>query len=152
MNGPSLHLSWDELACWNRLGRSWNGIVPGGLVAVYPLHLRQGTALQLAETFEDIRAVLGHQPILINSAYRRPDYNQAVGGAKASQHVYGRALDIRHKTLTPRKLFTEIRELYAEGFLPHLGGIGLYKTFVHFDVRPRVTGRLAVWYGKGEGA
>jgi len=151
VKGPSAHLTWDELACWNRLGRTWNGIVPGGLVAAYPLEWRKNTALQLAVTFEDIRAHLGGTPMIVNSAYRRPDYNRAVGGANVSQHCFGRALDVRHKHVTPRGLFEEIREMYAEGLLPFLGGVGFYPGFVHFDVRPRVSGRLAVWVGAGEG-
>ena len=149
---PSAHLSWDELACWNRLGREWNGHAPSALIAAYPAVWREARAIQLVATFEEIRSRLGDHPMVVNSAYRRNDYNRAVGGAAMSQHVLGRALDLRHATVKPKAFFDEVRELYAEGFLPFLGGIGRYKTFVHIDVRPRVNNRLAVWTGSSEGA
>jgi zinc D-Ala-D-Ala carboxypeptidase len=46
----------------------------------------------LAEGLEQVQAVLGH-PLEISSAYRCPELNQAVGGAPASQHLEGRAVD-----------------------------------------------------------
>lgn len=46
--------------------------------------------------FEPIRAHLG-RPIKINSGYRSPALNRAVGGAKTSQHVKGEAMDLNIK-------------------------------------------------------
>jgi len=46
------------------------------------------TAMQM----EAIRKLLG-VPITINSGYRSPDVNKAVGGAKNSQHLTGQAVD-----------------------------------------------------------
>lgn len=69
--------------------------------------------------------------ILVNSAYRCPRHNAAVGGAANSQHLLGKAADIRVKGMSAAKL-AEVAEqvpAFAEG------GIGLYKTFVHVDVR-----------------
>lgn len=43
--------------------------------------------------FEPIRAHLG-RPIKINSGYRSPALNRAVGGASNSQHVKGEAMDL----------------------------------------------------------
>ena len=147
MKGPSRHLSWNELANWNRLGRPFSKIQPGELVAAYPQEWREDRAVHLAATFEDIRAMLGGVPITISSAFRTPMYNAAVGGAKLSQHVQGRALDITHASLRPLELFAAIRELQRGGKLPLLGGLGSYSTFVHIDVRPKVGGRLSVWSG-----
>ena len=146
----SAHLSFAELACWNRLGREWKQWAPGAMVETYPLEWSADRAVRLAANFEEIRHALGDLPIRINSGYRTPAYNAAVGGAKLSQHVQGRAIDIRHATLKPYDLFAKIRRMEKDGALPLLGGIGLYATFVHIDVRPRqANGRLAIWFGKG---
>lgn len=143
--GPSRHLSWDELACVNRLGRSFGIFEPGEIVATYPQEWRADRAVRLATTFEAIRKALGNEPLFINSAYRTSDYNRAVGGVRSSQHVFGRALDIRHSKLTAADVFLAIHTMRRAGKLPMLGGLGRYPTFVHIDVRP--SKRLAVWFG-----
>ena len=43
--------------------------------------------------FEPLREWYG-KPIKVNSFYRCPDLNKAVGGSKTSQHVKGEAMDI----------------------------------------------------------
>ena len=43
--------------------------------------------------FEPLREWVGG-PIKINSFYRSPDLNTAIGGSESSQHCQGRALDI----------------------------------------------------------
>lgn len=45
---------------------------------------------------EPLRKFYG-RPITINSGYRSPELNSAVGGAKNSYHLYGRAADIPMK-------------------------------------------------------
>ena len=67
-------------------------------------------------------------PIIVNSAFRCPVRNRQVGGASKSQHLYGTAVDIRVNGMTPRQL---AQHAEAIGF----GGIGVYRTFVHVDVR-----------------
>ena len=47
---------------------------------------------ELASGMEQVRALLGH-PIHINSAYRGPKVNAAVGGSKNSAHMRGYAAD-----------------------------------------------------------
>lgn len=68
-------------------------------------------------------------PIYINSGYRCKAYNDQVGGTPKSYHTFGMAVDIYSKTVKIPDL-----ALYAKqaGFK----GIGLYKTFIHLDVRP----------------
>lgn len=46
-----------------------------------------------AQTLEQVRVLLGSRAITISSGYRSPDLNRAVGGAKASAHLYGLAAD-----------------------------------------------------------
>jgi uncharacterized protein YcbK (DUF882 family) len=135
--GPSAHLSWRELACKDG--------------TAYPREWRDDRAVVLAVTFEDVRALLGDRPLTVNSGYRTPAYNARLeGSAVKSQHVEGRAIDFTHPTLTPRQVFSAIRAAQRRGELPLLGGLGFYRGFVHFDVRPRSRpGYLATWAGKG---
>ena len=100
-------------------------------------------------TLEAIRAVTG--PLRVLSGYRTEAYNRRVGGARASQHVQGRAADIYSATLSPGQIHDRVLELYRAGELPYLGGLGYYGPstkgvgFVHVDVRPGT--RLARWDG-----
>jgi uncharacterized protein YcbK (DUF882 family) len=71
-----------------------------------------------------------NKPVTINSGYRTPGYNKKVGGEAYSQHLYGTAADIVVKGVEPRDVAA-----YAETILPNTGGIGIYSTFVHIDVR-----------------
>jgi zinc D-Ala-D-Ala carboxypeptidase len=48
----------------------------------------------LAEGLERVRGVLGGRPIHVNSGYRCPALNTAIGGAGNSMHVRGLAADI----------------------------------------------------------
>ena len=72
-----------------------------------------------------------------------------VAPASRSIHPKGGAGDMKHATLTPTQVFTTALEMYEAGLLPYLGGLGLYPTFVHFDVRPRSAQgqHLAIWGG-----
>ena len=83
----------------------------------------------LVNVLQKIRSHFG-KSVTINSAYRTPGKNKAVGGQAYSQHLYGRAADIKVKGVTPKKVAA-----YAETLLKNKGGIGIYSTFVHIDVR-----------------
>lgn len=83
----------------------------------------------LISILEYIRSEFG-QPVLINSGYRTPVYNKKIGGAKFSQHMYGRAADIVVKGVKPEAIFNHLSEAYPVSF-----GFGLYPSFVHVDCR-----------------
>lgn len=113
--------------------------------------------IPLAQTLEVIRAELGG-PIHINSGYRTFAYDEvlyeqsakdgSVATPQGSQHPKGRAADIVAAML-PKDLHALILRIYNHDKLPFLGGLGLYKTFCHIDVRPRVpVTHLAQWCGE----
>ena len=84
---------------------------------------------ELVEVLQKIRTHFG-KPVTITSAYRTPTRNKAVGGTTYSQHLYGRAADIKVNGVTPKNVAA-----YAEKLMPNKGGIGIYGTFTHVDVR-----------------
>lgn len=83
----------------------------------------------LVNVLQKIRTHFG-KSVTITSAYRTPPKNKAVGGQTYSQHLYGRAADIKVSGVTPKKVAA-----YAETILKNKGGIGTYSTFCHIDTR-----------------
>ena len=63
------------------------------------------------EVFEPLRAYVGG-PIKINSFYRSPELNKAIGGSSKSQHCHGQAMDIDDTfgRCTNAEMFEFIRE------------------------------------------
>lgn len=129
--GPSLHLSWKELACHDG--------------TVYPVNWRGDRAVLLGQAFEAIRAAVG-QPLIVLSAYRTPKFNRRIGGAKMSQHVEGRALDLEIPEGFTVDTFEQLVHASAKTPNSVIRGIGIYPTFLHMDVRP--IEKLLVWVGK----
>ena len=66
----------------------------------------------------------------ITSAYRSPEYNAKVGGARNSMHVQGLALDIVQTGWTDAQRQNFIQQAYNAGFR----GFGIYNTFTHIDI------------------
>ena len=88
-------------------------------------------APRLVMVLETIRAHFG-SPVVIHSAYRTPQYNAKVNGVAHSQHCYGMAADISVKDQTPAAVAAFARQL-----MPDWGGVGIYKSFTHVDVREK---------------
>lgn len=84
----------------------------------------------LVKLLENIREASGGKAVTINSGYRSPEHNKAVGGVSNSQHVKGTAADIVVADTDPLTVGQ-----IAEYFLNTKGGIGVYKSFTHVDTR-----------------
>jgi hypothetical protein len=63
---------------------------------------------RLAEFLEKVKTALGGKPIMINSAYRSKQVNDAVGSKDTSQHRLGCAADIRVPGMTPDEVVKTI--------------------------------------------
>lgn len=76
---------------------------------------RQKLQTLIEQLLDPIRAAWG-APIAINSGYRSPALNRAVGGVSTSQHLKGEAADISVGTPADNKrLFDKITEMQAAG-------------------------------------
>lgn len=86
-------------------------------------------APRLVMVLQSIRSRFG-TAVTINSGYRTPQYNAKVGGVTDSQHCYGTAADIVVRGKTPAQVAA-----YARQLMPDWGGVGVYDSFCHIDVR-----------------
>lgn len=115
----------------------------GFLRVPYPTQWIPSRLRPLCEQIEIWRAEFG-MPFIVISGYRTLEYNRVVGGKPASQHLVGRAADIRCPGVPASDLHAAALRLYREGKLK-IGGLGIYASFVHLDIRPHW--RLVRWVG-----
>lgn len=88
---------------------------------------------KVANQLQFLRGYLGRS-ITVNSAYRSPEHNASIGGVKNSQHILGKASDIVVSGLSTIEVYNTIEELISKGDMLQ-GGLGLYNSFVHYDIR-----------------
>lgn len=94
---------------------------------------------RLAESLEALRTLVG-LPLQATCGYRCKTHNRAVGGVEGSEHTLGQAADVWVRGLTPGKLKAQAEKVPAF----KAGGIGLYRGWVHVDIR---TSGPARWNG-----
>lgn len=70
------------------------------------------------------------KPLIITSGYRTTSHNIKVGGVGNSQHVFGNAADVYIPGVPVLELYNYLCDIAGNSC-----GIGIYDTFVHFDVR-----------------
>lgn len=101
---------------------------------------------ELVDILQAIRDAFG-KPITINSAYRNTTYNKKIGGATNSQHVYGKAADIRVKGVPPFAVAAWMeKHINSEG--KHACGYYPIQLFCHVDSRSAPT--LFQEYSRGK--
>ena len=128
------HFKWSELACKDG--------------TPYPMKWRI-RGFKLCKEVEAIRAYCGGKPIRILSAYRTSIHNRNVGGAKKSQHVQGRAIDLNPpRGMNVEEFYQGIKAI-ANNLHSDIWGVGRYPTFVHIDIRPcPAHKKIVCWRGK----
>jgi len=78
---------------------------------------------------DNLRGLVGF-PLTINSSYRSPEYNKSINGATHSKHMEGIAVDLHCTDSTKRAIL-------VKGALDMGLTVGVGKTFVHVDNRPK---------------
>ena len=66
-----------------------------------PNELEKQNLIRLAKLLEQVKSTLGGKAIMVNSAFRSKQVNNAVGSKDSSQHRLGCAADIRVPGVTP---------------------------------------------------
>lgn len=88
--------------------------------------------MQLQRLAKDAGIINGY--LWLNSGYRSPSYNEAVDGAKHSQHLSGKAADLTWNGFNPSgpQIRGFVRLAQRVGFK----GFGYYNSFIHVDIGP----------------
>jgi uncharacterized protein YcbK (DUF882 family) len=79
--------------------------------------------VRLAGLLEEVKTILEGKPIMVNSAFRSKQVNDAVGSKDSSQHRIGCAADIRVPGVTPDEVVRAVIE----------AGIGYDQIIREFD-------------------
>ena len=94
---------------------------------------------------EKVRELLGNVAITVNSGYRSPDVNRAVGGTSNSSHTHGYAVDFTaygHTPLTISNILSKSNLKFDQ--------LIYEKTWVHISFDPRMRGNILTLKGKGK--
>jgi hypothetical protein len=95
--------------------------------------------IRIARVMEEVRSRMGNRPISINSWYRDPASNRAVGGARYSRHMSGDAIDFVVTGVHAYTVYDELNRWWGSR-----GGLASSSIFTHIDAR----GYYARWsYG-----
>lgn len=125
-DGSTAHFDWAEFKqnrnsrCSKKANR-YAGTFKGGPV---PRKRVKRNVKRLMWRLEALRAKLGDNPIGINSGFRSIAYNECIGGASKSQHLYGSAADMRVANTDNRKTRNKAKK-------SQVYGIGCYASFTH---------------------
>ena len=85
---------------------------------------------RLALFLEEVKTLLEGRPIMVNSAFRSKQVNDAVGSKDTSQHRIGCAADIRVPGMTPDEV---VKAVIASG-LPYDQIIREFNSWTHISV------------------
>jgi uncharacterized protein YcbK (DUF882 family) len=77
-----------------------------------PNEQETASLIRLAGLLEDVKILLGGKPIMVNSAFRCKQVNDAVGSKDSSQHRIGCAADLRIPGMTPDEV---VKAVIASG-------------------------------------
>ncbi len=95
----------------------------------------------IERVLDPLRETYG-KPIRVNSGYRCPELNRAVGGSRTSDHMTGRAADIEGTPATPdenRKLYEILRGMDFDQLIDEKG-----MSWVHVSYRSEAENRREV--------
>ena len=104
-----------------------------------PNESERANLVRLAIFLEQVKDLLGGKPVMVNSAFRSAQVNQAVGSAPTSQHRVGCAADLRIPGMTP----DEVVKAVIASDLPYDQVIREFDRWTHISIpnSPELTPR-----------
>ncbi|MDQ3767731.1 MAG: D-Ala-D-Ala carboxypeptidase family metallohydrolase [Actinomycetota bacterium] len=131
-DGSTRHFDWNEFAqnansSCGAQANAYAGTFRGGAISFKRV---KSNVRRIMWRLEAVRAKGGANPVGINSGFRSVTYNDCIGGASASQHMYGTAADNRIAGIGNRRA-------RGIGKNSQVQGIGCYSSSSHnhFDLR-----------------
>ena len=101
-----------------------------------PNEQERANLVRVAGLLEQVKSTFGGKPIMVNSAFRCKQVNDAVGSKDTSQHRVGCAADIRVPGMTPDEV---VKAIMAAG-LPYDQLIREFDRWTHISVTNEETG------------
>lgn len=86
--------------------------------------------IRLAKFLEQVKVAIGGKPVMVNSAFRCKEVNDAVGSKDSSQHRVGAACDFRVPGMTPDQV---VKAIMAAG-LPFDQLIREFDRWTHISI------------------
>jgi zinc D-Ala-D-Ala carboxypeptidase len=86
--------------------------------------------IRLAEFLEQVKVAIGGKPVMVNSAFRCKEVNDAVGSKDSSQHRVGVACDFRVPGMNPDQV---VKTIMAAG-LPYDQLIREFDRWTHISI------------------
>lgn len=95
----------------------------------------QNSGKRLSKLLETIRHLFGNKPIKVDSGFRNPALNSAVGSiVPSSAHTRFEAADIVPSNMTITEAFNTLMEDHKAGLLPDLRKVLMEGTWLHIEV------------------
>jgi hypothetical protein len=144
-DGSTAHFDWSEFVQNRNPGCSAQANAHAGTFGGGPIapSVVKKNVRRLMWRLEALRAKSGGHAIGINSGFRSTAYNDCIGGARASQHLYGTAADNRVAEVDNRSS----REL---AMTSQFSGVGCYSSLSHNHLDIRVenagSGSTQFWW------
>ena len=113
-------------------GEFWSGDKKLGAKSIEPPEGYYWSILIMAEALQKVRDIINNK-IIIRSGYRTPEWNKYIDGAKNSYHMKGKAVDSYADGVSIGSY------IYYLVRYTNFNGFGVYKNFVHSDMREKFT-------------
>ena len=131
---------------WSEFENSPTAKAKGILNVINTFVIRDSVQALVLKVLQPLRD-LYRKPMSVNSGYRCPALNKAVGGAASSQHMKGEAADIHTGNHTESYRLARLAKTTPE-IMKEIDQMILYPTFVHFSHKLNGKNRNQILYNK----
>ena len=97
-----------------------------------PQYIFSKYSARFNEALEYFRVIKYKKPISVNSCYRQPDYNKAIGGDSRSAHLMACAMDFNENGKTQGENLAKMWRETCEKF-GLIGAINIYDKYIHIE-------------------